>query len=181
MISKLKNKPVLYGYFLTLGSGLLFTVSTVFAKYVKRIDACEISFVRFMFGIAIVLFMRNFMGFKVRPVVKKGLYLRAVYNSIAVILFYLAVQYSSITNANLLNMTYPVFVAICSVFVINEKITLKIIIAIILSMLGAVLIIKPFEITINYGDVFGILSAAVAGLAIAYLKFAIIFFSMVQL
>jgi len=167
---------MLQGYLLTLASGLLFTASTVFAKFINQsgnIDAQEISFVRFFVGLIIVILMRCFGNYAPRPIVKKGLYLRAIYNTIAVILFYLAVQYSTITNANLLNMTYPVFVAIASAIVLDEKITIKISIAIVLSMLGAFLIIKPFNITINFGDIFGILSAIITGLAIAYLKFAV--------
>ncbi len=165
-----------HSFFLMLFSSLLFTLSTVFAKYVNnagKIDAQEVSFIRFILGFVIVFIMRIGWNFKVRPVIKKGLYLRAVYNTLAVILFYMAVEYSSITNANLLNMTYPVFVAICSVYVLKEKITSRNLTAIIISLAGAVLIIKPFSLTaLNIGDIYGILSAVVAGLAISYLKFA---------
>ena len=165
---------IIKGYLMILLSAFLFTISTVAAKYLNNkntIGGVELSFARFFLGAVLVLFMRFVLKYKINPINKKGLYLRAILNAGAVILFFLAVQYSTITNANLLNMSYPVFVAISSYFWLNEEINAKIILSLILAILGAILIIKPFYLKINFGDVYGVLSAVIAGLAITDLKY----------
>ena len=170
------NKDLIFkGYFLILGGALLFTLSTVFAKYAvdmpNGVNGAEISFFRYAVGLAIVIFFRSFLKYKINPVNKKGLYLRAILNAASVILFFYSVQYSTVTNANILNMSYPIFVAVSSMLVLKEKITLKIGICLLLSLTGSFIIISPSEFNVNYGDVFGFLSAIVGGLAITDLKY----------
>jgi len=170
------NKELLFkGYFSILTGALLFTLSTVFAKYVtvmsNKINGAEISFFRYALGLIIVIFCRIILKYKINPVNKKGLYLRALLNAVAVILFFLAVQYSTVTNANILNMSYPIFVAISSIWVLKEKITVNIGICLILSLIGSFIIMNPSELKINYGDIFGFLSAIIGGFAITDLKY----------
>ncbi|HPG32092.1 MAG TPA: DMT family transporter, partial [bacterium] len=172
------NKDLVFkGYFSILVGSLLFALSTVFAKYAvdmqTGINGAELSFFRYALGLVIVIFCRVFLKYKINPVNKKGLYLRAILNAAAVILFFFSVQYSTVTNANILNMSYPIFVAVSSTRVLNEKITLKIGICLILSLIGSFIIISPaeFDVKANYGDVFGFLSAIIGGLAITDLKY----------
>ena len=72
------NKDLIFkGYFLILGGALLFTLSTVFAKYAvdmpNGVNGAEISFFRYAVGLAIVIFFRSFLKYKINPVNKKGL------------------------------------------------------------------------------------------------------------
>lgn len=176
--SKAKNLYInlseLKGYYCLFLSAICFTLSTVAAKFVNdcgRISGIEIALGRYIFGLLSILGLKIIFKIKINPVNKKGLYARALTTTIAVVFFFLAVEYSTVTNANILNLTYPVFVAISSYFFLKEKITLKIIGCLILALIGCWFIIKPADLIFNYGDIFGFISGIAAGMAITSLKY----------
>ena len=68
--------------------------------------------VRFLLGFLVIASILILKKRPPRPVKYHLLAGRAVANSIAVYCFYMAVQTTSVAHANILNMTYPVFVAL---------------------------------------------------------------------
>lgn len=105
------------------------------------------------------------------------LWVRALGNNIAVFFFFLAVIYGDVTNANFFNMLYPAFVAVFSPWLISEKNDFFSWSGIILSVVGAFLIVQTDEffitgmpLTYAPADWFGILSAAIASIAIIALR-----------
>lgn len=105
------------------------------------------------------------------------LWVRALGNNIAVFFFYLAVVYGDVTKANFFNMLYPAFVAVFSPWLISEKNDFFSWSGIFLSILGAFLIVQTDQffvsgMTLSYSltDWFGILSAAIASIAIIALR-----------
>ena len=163
------RKGILY----MLASALAFAVATVFTKLVTEessISGIEISFFRFLLGF---LFIGGFMLAKGKPIIPnnfKYILQRTIFNTIAVMLFFTGVQYSTITNANMLNMTYPVFVFLFAPIINREQSSSLNLIYLLMTLLGAFFIIDPSFEAINYGDVYSLLSGIAAGFAITTLR-----------
>jgi drug/metabolite transporter (DMT)-like permease len=90
-----------------LVSAAFFALSTLLAKLAERehVTAATITFFRFAIGLGILLVYMAAARTYVRPRNPLILVLRGVFNLLAVFLFYYAIKYTTITNANLLNLT----------------------------------------------------------------------------
>ncbi|NJK97217.1 MAG: EamA family transporter, partial [Bacteroidales bacterium] len=103
------------GIILLLLAELCFASSTVFAKLVTNtsdISGVEIAFFRFLIGFIASAYTVYRLKIPLKPHNTKLVLWRAFLNTTAADLLFLAVQHTSITNANMLNMTYPVFIFI---------------------------------------------------------------------
>lgn len=167
-------KGVLY----LLLSAFSFALATVFVKLVTSatdIPGIELSFFRFLFGFLITLFYVLHKRKSIKLVKSIHVYMRGIFNTIAAILFFIGVEYSNISKANLLNMTYPVFVFIIAPFLNNEKSSKKYFIYLLMTGAGIYFTMVP-EGTIfnkellNRGDVAALLSGIVAGFAVTSLR-----------
>ena len=165
--------PFVKGILFLVLAELCFSSATVFAKFVTtgtNIPAIEITFLRFFFGFIITSFTIYRLKLTLHPNNKKFVYLRAILNTAAVIFFFLAVKYTTITNANMLNITYPVFIFLFAPFLINEKIKLYHGVCLAFTILGVFLIIHPDFHNTNIGDFYGLISGIVGALAIITLR-----------
>ncbi len=172
MIDKVNNKKM-YGFFLVSMSAICFATATVFAKIVNQasnIPGIEITFFRFFLGLIITLFIVLKRKQSIIPNKKKFVLLRAFANAVAVTLFFTGVEYTTVTNANMLNMTYPVFVYLFTPFINKEKNPGIYYLYLFISMTGIFLIINPDFSYINKGDVFSLLSGITAACAISFLR-----------
>jgi drug/metabolite transporter (DMT)-like permease len=152
---------------------LCFTLSTVITKrvvLVSAVPAVEITFFRFLLGavLSAAHLLRKRSSFRPNNWVTIGF--RAVLNSAAVILFFYALQFTTVTNANMLNMTYPVFVFLVSPFINREKSSRLSWLFLGVTMAGIWLVINPEFGSVNTGDLLGLSSGIVAGFAISTLK-----------
>jgi drug/metabolite transporter (DMT)-like permease len=164
------------GIIFLLLAELCFTASTIFSKLLTNssgISAIEVTFSRFFLGFIIVsaiIYKNN------TPLIANKLSLliwRGVLNTIAVILFFLASQYTSITNTHMLNMTYPFFIFLFApLFFRQEQIAAVLYLFLVTGMIGIWLVINPVFKEINRGDIFGFLSAVVAAFAVITLTMA---------
>ena len=169
-------KSALYkGILLLALSELCFASATVFVKFASsgtNIPAIEVSFFRFFLGFFIAGFTMLRTKASFRPVKTKLVIWRAILNTLAVILFFLSIKYTTLTNANMLNMTSPVFIFLFTPFITKEKIKPTQIFYLFLTMLGIYFIINPNFIQINIGDWLGLLSGIVSALAVMTLRMA---------
>lgn len=113
------------GIILVALSALFFALGSVFAKI--AIQASDLSgivmaFSRFFVGFVIFLLYVIIKKKPLKPNNIKYVSLRAIFNTLAIILFFVGVEYTTITNANMLNMTYPVFVFLIAPYLNKEKI-----------------------------------------------------------
>lgn len=154
---------------------LCFAGATVFVKFATTgtdIPAIEASFFRFFLGFFITGYamFRSKISFK--PNKTNLVIWRAVLNTIALIFFFLSVKHTTLTNSNMLNMTYPVFIFLFTPFITKERITLQKGFYLFLTMLGIYLIIHPDFSKVNIGDWYGLLSGIAAALAVMTLRMA---------
>lgn len=160
------------GVFLIITSSLFFSLGGYFGKVVvntTEMNALITSFSRYALGaiimaIYMVLTKKSFIPNKLGPITK-----RAFFNSTAVILSTLALNYTTLTNTNVLHLTYPVFVVVLAPFVTKEKSGKSAYFYLLLILLGSYIISEPDFTHINLGDLAAFASAIFAGLAILYL------------
>ena len=157
-------------------SELCFTVSTIFSKLLTSssdVSAMEVTFSRFFLGFLVVsvAVYKNSISLVANKL--SLLVWRGVLNTVAVILFFLASQYTTITNTHMLNMTYPFFIFLFApLFFRQEKISPFLYLILIVALAGIWLVINPNLNSINKGDIFGLLSGLVAAFAIITLNMA---------
>lgn len=166
------------GTLLILAAEFSFALSTVFTKFVttgSAIPAIELTFFRFLAGfIGVALFVLH-TGKSIRPKNVPFITLRAVFNTAAVLFFFLGIQYTTVSKANMLNMTYPVFVFLIAPLMTKERLAPRGFLFLLLSMAGMVLVMLPAGgivgiADINRGDLFSLLSGVFAAVAITSLR-----------
>ncbi|MBE9502701.1 MAG: DMT family transporter [Proteobacteria bacterium] len=165
--------PAKKGAFLIFISALLFSVNLLLVKMLREwtdIPVVEITFARFFIGLLIVVIYIWMWRVDFKPVNKKILCLRGLLNAAAVLILFFAVEYTTITNANVLNMTYPIFVALFSHALIKERFHPILLLPLFLTLIGVYMVIQPDFTDINKGDLIGLVSGVVAALAIIYLR-----------
>lgn len=161
------------GHILVLLSAFFFSLSSYFGKIITNttnMSGVITSFSRFFIG-AVLMFAyiliskKTFKPNNFKPIVR-----RAIFNSFAIMLMSSALNYTTMTNANMLNMTYPVFVILLAPLVLKEKIKKSTYFYLIAIMLGSYIIADPQFGSINRGDLMGFASSVMAGISVLSLK-----------
>lgn len=153
-------------------SAFAFYGATFIIQYAARAHEVHIFFfilTRFWVGyLFLLLWFKN----RTRNIVnKKWVWMRAAFNSIAVMFFFISINVIGVTKANLFNMTYPAFVALLAPVMIKEKNNLRSWAGVILAISGSIMILKQNTgIALNGGDILGLLSGLTAGIAILSLR-----------
>ena len=163
------------GFIFLLLAEFCFATATVFAKFITNssaIPAIEITFFRFFIGFFLSLFYIRSGHISMKPHRWSLVIWRAILSTAALILFFYSVQYTSVTNANMLNMTYPVFIFMVAPLFWRQKIKAMAVLYLFLTMTGIYLVIRPDFTSINPGDVLGLLSGIVAAFAVITLSMA---------
>ena len=163
------------GIYLLILAELCFASATVFAKFVTNssdIPAIEITFCRLILGVILAtLYMlktkTSFIPKKIPLVVA-----RALLSFSALITFFYSVEHSSVTNANMLNMTYPVFIFLVAPLFKLEKLHKISLLFLAMAMIGIYLVIFPDFSHINKGDIIGLLSGIFGAFSIITLSIA---------
>ncbi len=95
---------------------------------------------------------------------------RMIANCVAVYCFYKAVDVTSLAAANILNMTYPLFVALFAWLFLKEQRDIVTILVVSVAFTGVGLILEPWSIGLNLNDFWGLASGVSASFAIIYLN-----------
>ena len=157
-----------------LASALFFALSTLLAKFAvhDNVSTWTVTFMRFFIGFLVILAYLPFANTPLEPRNVWVLVFRGVSNWLAVYLFYLAIRYTTITNANLLNLTYPVFVALLAPLFLREYLKLRDWFVLAMAGAGIYLVVNPNFQHVNIGDLIGLAGGVTAGFAIIALCFA---------
>lgn len=164
---------MLKGLFIVLAAELCFASATLFAKWAwvtGGIGGIEVMFCRFLLGTLWAWAVLKKSGTDFKPRRPDLVVWRGLFNSTATVCFFLAVQMSTLTNANMLNMTYPVFVFLIAPFVTKEKMPRGFPIFLAMAMAGIFLVINPQFDRISLGDLLGLASGILAAFGTSTLK-----------
>lgn len=169
---------MLRGILLLLGASFCFALTTVFVKLacVAPWDMHPLvtAFCRFLIGLVIFGGMMAGRGVSLKPRRPGLIFLRAAGNTLAVILFFVALKYTTVTKANLLNLTYPAFVFMIAPFITGERSAFMDIVFLFCALAGAWLIVAQGATmglaAINRGDMIALASGVVSAFAISILR-----------
>lgn len=161
------------GIIYVLGAAISFALSVVSAKFVyinSELSPVQVTFYRFVFGFFILLVYIFINKKKLRVNNWKLVLLRAFSNTITVIIFFLSIQLTTTSKANMLNNVYPIFVFIFSPLFTDEKNNLKRFILLLLAIIGIYLVINPDFHDLIIGDFVALFSGLTAAFAIVILR-----------
>ena len=163
----------LLGCLAVFASAFCFYFSTVVIRWsrdVVTIDSAFYAFFRFLLGFIVVC---TIMALRRQGPVPKRYHLligRTLGNCIAVYCFYQEVRYTSVAEANILNMTYPIFVAILSWVLLRQQRDPVALAMVVVAVTGVWLILQPGSMDLGLNSLWGIGSGVSAAFAILYLN-----------
>lgn len=161
------------GLFAVFGSAFCFYLATLIIRWAEAHVAIEASFFvfsRFLFGFLIVTISLVWQKRRLLP--KRYHYLigRTLTNTIAVFSFYKAVEVGSVAEANILNMTYPLFVALFAWLFLKGQRDILSLVIVSIAFLGIWLVLSPGDLRIGINNFWGLCSGISAAGAIIYLN-----------
>ncbi|WP_321371553.1 DMT family transporter [uncultured Desulfuromusa sp.] len=162
-----------FGWLAVFGSAFFFYLATLIIRWSEphvTIESPFFVFARLFLGFIIVSVTMVLQKKRLHP--RKYHYLigRTVANTVAVFCFYKAVELSSVAEANILNMTYPLFVAVFSWFFLRGQRDLLSLFIVAVAFGGVWLVLSPGNIKPNLGNLWGLSSGITAAIAIIYLN-----------
>ncbi len=173
MESTQTKKTQMLGCLSVFGSTFFLYLSTLIIRWsgeTVEIDPAFFVFARFILGFAVVCVAMGFNGN--RPRIKKLhlLTARAFTNCISVFCFYKAVTVTTVAEANILNMTFPLFVTVFAWAFLKEQRDLPSAVTLLVAFLGIFLVLDPGPLGFNVNNIWGLVSGMSGAAAIIYLN-----------
>jgi len=162
-----KTKAIL----LMLFSAFTFSAMQIIVKLLPEIPLMEKVFFRNFISliIAFIVIKKNNLSYFGNKENRKYLFFRYLFGFTGIVLFFYATTQMFAADAAMLNKLSPIFVIILAHFFLKEKINKTKIIVMAISILGALLIIKPqFNLSV-IPAVSGFVSAVLSGAAYVFI------------
>jgi len=154
-------------------SAFCFYLSTVVIRWSQAevsIAPSYFVFARFLLGALVVCAIMTYRRQLPRPRSYHLLLGRTVFNCMAVYCFYMAVEFTSVAEANILNMTYPVFVALISWALLREQRDPVAMVMVAVAFAGIWLILAPEKLDLKTANLWGLASGLSASVSMTYLN-----------
>lgn len=161
------------GWLAVFGSAFFFYLATLIIRWSAAhvtIASAYFVFARFLLGFTVVVATMILQKKRLQPRRYHYLIGRTIANTIAVFCFYKAVELGSVAEANILNMTYPLFVAVFSWFFLRDQRDLWSLVIVAAAFAGVWLVLAPGGIKPGWANLWGLCSGITAAAAIIYLN-----------
>ncbi len=160
---------------LLFGAGVLFGLSAVLAKLASRgglMSGGQVTLVRFLVGIVAVTTLFVVRPGTFRPVRYGLLASRGLFGGVAALLYFLSIALIPAGEATLLNNTFPIWAVLISFFLLGERPTFHLAVALLVASAGVFLVLGGGEIsfTLGAGELLGIASAVFGGAAVTSIR-----------
>ena len=166
-----KYKSMDKGILFMLLSAMIAAFSGAVAKVLSEtMDPIEIVFYRNFLGVIIILFSLKKVPVSINTTKLHLLFLRGLFGTIAMLLFFYTIATIPLGEAIILNKTSPFFVTILAYYLMKEAISINTIFALVIGFIGVVFIIKPFGIEVSIEHIYGVLGGFFAAAAYATIK-----------
>ncbi len=159
---------------LLFGAGVLFGLSAVLARLATLggMSGGQVTLVRFALGLVFVggIFAARPGMFRPR---RKGLLVsRGLFGGFAALLYFLAIARIPAGEATLLNNTFPIWAVLLSLFLLNERPTIHLLVALGLASAGVFLVLGGGEVRLGlgWGEGLAVLSAITGGAAVTSIR-----------
>jgi drug/metabolite transporter (DMT)-like permease len=131
-----------------------------------------LAFARFLIGFLVVGCVLLIKRKVPQPRQYRFLLGRAFFNTLAVAFFFKAIEVTTVAESNILNMTYPIFIAIISWILFREQRNFIAFGMAIVAFCGILLVFAPGELQIAWKSLWGLTSGVTAAIAIIFLNLA---------
>lgn len=161
------------GWLTVFGSAFFFYLATVIIRWAAssvQISSAYFVFSRFLLGFIVVGTTMLVQRQRLQPRKYHFLIGRTVANTLAVFFFYKAVEVGTVAEANILNMTYPLFVALFSWFFLRDQRDVFSLIVLAVAFVGIWMLLSPGDINVRLENLWGLCSGITAAAAIVYLN-----------
>ncbi len=95
---------------------------------------------------------------------------RGVFGSLSMTLYYVSIELGSAGRASLFNNSFPIFVALISIFVLRERVRPVTVAGIFIAFLGVALVLWDGRAASLLGDVLGVASGVIGGVSYHFNK-----------
>jgi drug/metabolite transporter (DMT)-like permease len=165
--------PYAIGWLAVFASAFFFYMATATIRWAQSevaIDPAFFVFSRFGLGFIIVALSMGIQKRSLRANRFRYLIGRTIGNTLAVYCFYQAVQTTTVANANILNLTYPIFVALIAWLFLREQRDGLAVVMVIPAFIGVWLIVAPSTTGWDWHNGWGLASGVTASFAIIFLN-----------
>ncbi len=164
----------LLGCIAVFGSAFFFYLATCVVKWSiqsdQTIPPSLFVFARFIGGFLVVVLVMLIKKQSLKPKKYKYLIGRTLANCVAVYCFFKGTALTSVAEANILNMTYPIFIAVISWFYLKSERDIVSVIIVLVSFAGVWLILDPSKMSFNFDSLWALVSGLSAAVAIIFLN-----------
>ena len=159
------------GILFMLLSALISALNGAVAKILSQeFSALEIVFYRNLLGVLIILYTLKHTSTTLKGGKFHLLFLRGVFGASAMVLFFYTITVIPLGEAITLNKTSPFFVSILAFYLMNEHLSKRAMLALVIGFIGIVLITKSWGLSISYAHFLGIMGGFFAAAAYATIK-----------
>ncbi len=154
-----------------LGSALISALNGALAKILSEdMSALEIVFFRNMIGVGLILYALKHTPPKLTGGKIHLLFTRGMFGFLAMILFFYTITTIPLGEAITLNKTSPLFVALLAYYLLGEHLSKRVVFALFIGFIGIVFITQPFNMSLSYEHILGILGGFFAAAAYTTIK-----------
>jgi drug/metabolite transporter (DMT)-like permease len=161
------------GLIAVFGSAFFFYLATLIIRWAAphvTISSSYFVFARLLLGFLVVCTSMLLRKQRLHPRKYSLLIGRTLGNTTAVFCFYKAVESGSVAEANILNMTYPLFVAVFSWFFLRGQRDLWSMLIVTVAFVGVWLVLAPGDLSAGWDNLWGLSSGIAAAAAIIFLN-----------
>jgi drug/metabolite transporter (DMT)-like permease len=159
---------------LLFASAVLFGLTAVLVRLATRngMAGGQVTVVRFALGLAFVVALFKARPGTFRPTRYGLLFARGFFGGIAALLYFLAIQRISAGEATLLNNTFPIWGVMLSFFLLNERPTIHLAVALAVASAGVFLVVGGGQVSfgLGWGEIMGIVSGVFGGAAVTAIR-----------
>ena len=161
------------GWLAVFASAFCFYLATVVIQWSRArvsIDASFFVFARFLLGFIVVCLVLKVRRRRLKFINHHLLIGRTLANCAAVYCFFKAVTVTTVAQANILNMTYPLFIAIFTWAFLKKQRDLVSLAMVVIAFAGVWLVLSPGAFGLKVDHLWGLMSGVTAAAAILYLN-----------
>jgi len=154
-------------------SAMMFGAMAFAAKIAAlRLSGPEVAMVRMAFGIVPVLLVPRWLRSATKIQRVDLILIRGLFGGLAVMLYFVAIQHTSVGLATLLNYTSPVWSGLMSMLFLHERFSARVLIPLPVALFGIFLVVNANPGRFNRWELAGVCSAIAGGAAITAIRAA---------